>query len=595
MNETITGLSKSHNCTDINKALAGTEVTVMGWVHKRRDFGKLMFVALRDRSGIVQILVDGNEADEVLFNKANSLKPEYVIAAKGIVQLRAEGNINPDMETGEVEIAVKELRILSEAETPPFHIQNAQDVKDDIRLKYRYLDLRNPELQGNIILRHKTAQIIRSFLNEEAFIEVETPMLTKSTPEGARDYLVPSRVHQGEFYALPQSPQLFKQLLMVSGLEKYYQIVKCFRDEDLRADRQPEFTQIDMELSFVDAEDIMSLNERLIQKVFKETLSVDVKLPFDRMPYKEAMERFGSDKPDTRFGLELVNLTDIVRDTEFVVFKSAIESGGSVRCINAKGMGAIPRKQIDALVELSKTYGAKGLAWVAVNNEGQMKSSIGKFFTDEEMQKILDTANCENGDLILICADSNQVVFTVLGSLRSYVAKKLELYNEDQYNFLWVTDFPLLEWSEEEQRYFAMHHPFTSPLEEDIALLETDPKKVRAKAYDMVVNGVELGGGSVRIHQREVQQKMLNLLGFSDEEAERRFGYLLTAFKYGVPPHGGLAFGFDRLMMLLCKADSLRDVIAFPKVKDASCPLTQAPSKVDSSQLEELGLRTCEQ
>lgn len=590
MGEAMTGLKRSHMCCDIGEELIGSEVTVMGWVQRRRDLGQLIFIALRDRTGIVQAVVDGNNSDKELFNKAETIRSEYVVAVKGKVAPRTEGNVNKNMKTGAIEIIASELRILSESETPPFQVEDEITVKDDLRLKYRYIDLRRPSQFKNIEIRHRAAQAIRKFLNAEGFLEIETPILGKSTPEGARDYIVPSRVHNGNFYGLPQSPQLFKQLLMVSGMDRYYQIAKCFRDEDLRADRQPEFTQIDMELSFVDVDDVMEVNERLIKTVFKEMLDVDIKLPLDRMKYKDAMERYGSDKPDVRFGMELNNITEIVKDTEFVVFKSAIEAGGSVRAINANGCGSFPRKKIDSLVEFVKTYKAKGLAWIVVNDDGSLKSQIAKFFTPEKLQEIVDAMGGKPGDLILICADKDKVVFDSLGALRCEIAKRLELTKPNEYSFLWVTEFPMFEWDEEENRYVAEHHPFTCPMDEDIALLDTDPSKVRAKAYDMVLNGFELGGGSIRIHRRDIQQKIFNLLGFSAEEAQERFGFLLDAFKYGVPPHGGLAFGFDRIIMLMTGATSIRDVMAFPKVKDASCPMTDAPNLVDQKQLDELGI-----
>jgi len=590
MGEAMTGLKRSHMCCDISENLIGSEVTVMGWVQRRRDLGQLIFIALRDRTGIVQAVVDGNNSDKELFNKAETIRSEYVIAVKGKVAPRTEGNVNNNMKTGAIEIIASELRILSESETPPFQVEDEITVKDDLRLKYRYIDLRRPSQFKNIEIRHRTAQAIRKFLNEEGFLEIETPILGKSTPEGARDYIVPSRVHNGSFYGLPQSPQLFKQLLMVSGMDKYYQIAKCFRDEDLRADRQPEFSQIDMELSFVDVDDVIEVNERLIKTVFKEMLDVDVQIPLKRMKYKDAMERYGSDKPDIRFGMELNDITEIVRDSEFVVFKGAIESGGSVRAINASGCGNFPRKKIDSLVEFVKTYKAKGLAWIAVNEDGSLKSQIAKFFTPEKLQEIVNAMEGKPGDLILICADKDKVVFDSLGALRCEIAKMLELTRPNDYSFLWVTEFPMFEWDEEEKRYVAEHHPFTCPMDEDLQLLDTNPGKVRAKAYDMVLNGFELGGGSIRIHRRDIQQKIFNLLGFSTEEAQARFGFLLDAFKYGVPPHGGLAFGFDRIIMLMTGATSIRDVMAFPKVKDASCPMTDAPNVVDQKQLDELGI-----
>ena len=590
MGEAMTGLKRSHMCCDVSEELIGSEVTVMGWVQRRRDLGQLIFIALRDRTGLVQAVVDGNNSAPELFKKAESVRSEYVLAIRGKVAPRTEGNVNKNMKTGAIEIIAEELRILSESETTPFQVEDEITVKDDLRLKYRYIDLRRPCQLKNMILRHKTAQVIRNFLSDEGFLEIETPVLGKSTPEGARDYLVPSRVHPGSFYGLPQSPQLYKQLLMVSGMDRYYQIAKCFRDEDLRADRQPEFTQVDMELSFVDVDDIIDVNERLIKKVFKEILDVDVPIPMQRMKYKDAMERYGSDKPDVRFGMELHNITDIVRGTEFAVFKNAIEAGGSVRAINANGCGHYPRKQIDSLVEFVKTYKAKGLAWIVVNDDGSLKSQIAKFFTPEKLQEIVDALEGRPGDLILICADADRIVFDSLGALRCEIARRQELTRPDDFRFLWVTEFPMFEWDDEENRYVAEHHPFTCPMDEDLPLLDTDPSKVRAKAYDMVLNGFELGGGSIRIHRRDIQQKIFSLLGFSDEDAQERFGFLLDAFKYGVPPHGGLAFGFDRIIMLMTGSSSIRDVIAFPKVKDASCPLTDAPGTVDDKQLDELGI-----
>lgn len=590
MGESLTGLKRSCMCANVSEAMIGQEVTVMGWVQRRRDLGQLIFIALRDKTGLVQIAIDGNTAEKELFAKAETVRSEYVLAVKGLVAARTEGNINPNMKTGKIEIIAKELRILSESETTPFQIEDNITVKDDLRLKYRYLDLRRPSQLKNLILRHKVVQVMRNFLDSENFLEIETPVLGKSTPEGARDYLVPSRVHPGNFYGLPQSPQLYKQLLMVSGMDRYYQIAKCFRDEDLRADRQPEFTQVDMELSFVEIEDIMDINERMMQKVFKDMLNVDIKLPLPRMTYAEAMERFGSDKPDVRFGMELKNISDVVAGTEFVVFKSALENGGSVRAINAKGCGSFPRKKIDSLVEFVKTYRAKGLAWIVVNEDGSLKSQIAKFFTPEKMQEIVDAMEGKPGDLILICADKDKVVFDSLGALRLELSRMLELTRPDDFAFLWITEFPMLEWDEEENRYVAVHHPFTAPMDEDLELIDTNPGAVRAKAYDIVLNGYELGGGSIRIHRRDIQQKMFELLGFTQEDAQERFGFLLDAFKYGVPPHGGLAFGLDRIIMLMSGASSIRDVIAFPKVKDASCPMTDAPGVVEEKQLDELGI-----
>ena len=589
MGESMTGLKRSHMCGDVTENLAGSKATVMGWVQSRRDLGQLIFIALRDRTGIVQAVVDGS-AEKELFEKAETIRSEFVVSITGTVTLRTAENINENMKTGHVEIIAEDLRILSESETTPFQIEENITVNDELRLKYRYLDLRRPNIFRNIKLRHDVTHVVRDFLDKEGFLEIETPMLTRSTPEGARDYLVPSRVHPGNFYALPQSPQLFKQLLMVSGMDKYFQIARCFRDEDLRADRQPEFTQIDMELSFIDIDDILDVNERLIKRVFKEVLGVDVKTPFRRMTWKEGMERFGSDKPDMRFGMELKDLSEIVKDTEFVVFKNALEAGGSVRAINAEGCGKMPRKQIDQLVEFVKTYKAKGLAWIVVNEDGSIKSQIAKFFTDEKMAEIVKAMDGKPGDLILICADKNKVVFDALGALRLEMAKRLDLTRPDDYNFLWITEFPMFDWSEEENRWVAEHHPFTSPMDEDLELLDTNPGAVRAKAYDMVLNGVELGGGSIRIHRQDIQKKIFELLGFSDEEAYNKFGFLLNAFKYGVPPHGGLAFGLDRMVMLMAGASTIRDVIAFPKVKDASCLLTDAPNVVDQVQLDELDI-----
>lgn len=591
MGETMHGLKRTHRCTEINNQHIDKNVTVMGWVQRRRDLGGVIFIDLRDRSGLLQIVFDISSIGEEGFKKAEKLRSEFVIAVEGIVENRSEETINPNLKTGTIEIRANKLRILSEAETPPFQIEENSNVKEDLRLKYRYLDLRRPDLQKNLIMRHKVASITRSFLNEKGFLEIETPMLTKSTPEGARDYLVPSRVHPSNFYALPQSPQIFKQLLMLSGYDRYYQIVKCFRDEDLRADRQPEFTQIDMELSFVDVDDIININEKLLQKLFKEVVNIDISLPIEKLTYQEAMDRFGSDKPDTRFGMELIDLTETVKDCGFKVFADVVKNGGSVRAINAKGCGNFPRRTIDALGEFTKTYGAKGMAWIVINEDGTYKSAITKFFTDEEVEKIIEKVNGQPLDLIMFAADNNDIVYDVLGNLRLEVARRLELLNKDEYKFVWVTEFPLLEWSREQKRFVAKHHPFTMPMDEDIHLLETKPEKVRAKAYDICLNGVEIGGGSIRIYQRDVQENMFEVLGFSKEEAYERFGFLLDAFKYGVPPHGGLAYGLDRMVMLMAKEDSIRDIIAFPKVKDASCPMTEAPSTVEEHQLEELSLK----
>ena len=590
MAESMKGLHRTHRCTEVSSKNVNETVTVMGWVQKSRNKGGIIFVDLRDRSGILQVIFEEDKCGSESFAKAEKLRSEYVVAITGEVALRA-GGINKNLATGDIEIIAKDIRILSEAETPPFPIEENSKTKEEVRLKYRTLDLRRPDLQRNLILRSKVVSIIRNFLAEEGFLEIETPILNKSTPEGARDYLVPSRVHPGSFYALPQSPQLFKQLLMAAGYDRYYQVAKCFRDEDLRADRQPEFTQIDMELSFVDIEDVLDVNERLLARVFKEAIGVDVPLPLQRMTWAEAMERFGSDKPDIRFGMELVNVTDVVKDCDFVVFKGAIENGGSVRGINVKGQGAMPRKKIDALVDFAKGYGAKGLAYIAIHEDGSIKSSFAKFMKDEEMDALVKAMDGQPGDLLLFAADRDKIVFSVLGALRCEMADQLELVSKDDYRFLWVTEFPVFEWSDEENRYMAMHHPFTMPMEEDLDLLDTDMGKARAKAYDIVLNGVELGGGSVRIHQDDIQEKMFKLLGISEEDAHDRFGFLLTAFKYGVPPHAGLAFGLDRMIMLMTGADSIRDVIAFPKVKDASCLMSNAPDKVDAKQLEELCIK----
>ena len=589
MAESMIGLKRSHRCTEVSNANIGEEITVMGWVQKRRNLGSLIFIDLRDRSGILQIVFDENDVQKEGFEKAETLRSEFVIAVKGMVTKRG-GAINENLKTGDIEIRATELRILSEALTPPFPIEDGITTKDDLRLKYRYLDLRRPCLQKNLIMRSKTATLVRTFLDKEGFLEIETPMLTKSTPEGARDYLVPSRVHPGNFYALPQSPQLFKQLLMCSGYDRYFQIVKCFRDEDLRADRQPEFTQIDMELSFVDVDDVIDVNERLLAKMFKEILDVDVQLPIQRMTWQEAMDRFGSDKPDTRFGMELKDVSSVVAGCGFGVFTGALENGGSVRGINAEGQGAMPRKKIDALVEVAKTYGAKGLAYLAINEDGTYKSSFSKFMTEEELAKLVEAMNGKPGDLLLFATDKNDVVWAVLGALRLHIAEELGLLDKNQFNFLWITEFPLLEWNEEQNRFVAKHHPFTMPMDEDLQYLDSDPGRVRAKAYDIVLNGTEIGGGSVRIYQSDVQEKMFEVLGFTKEEAYERFGFLLNAFKYGVPPHAGLAYGLDRLIMLMAKEDSIREVIAFPKIKDASCLMTDAPNVVDDKQLEELAI-----
>ena len=589
MSESMQGLHRTHRCTELSSANIGEKVTVMGWVQKRRNLGSLIFIDLRDRSGILQIVFDETSVGAEGFAKAEELRSEYVIAVEGRVNKRSAA-VNENLKTGEIEILATSIRILSESQTPPFQIEENSQTKDEIRLKYRYLDLRRPDIQRNLMLRSKVMKLMRDFMANEGFIEIETPILCKSTPEGARDYLVPSRVHPGSFYALPQSPQLYKQLLMASGYDRYFQIAKCFRDEDLRADRQPEFTQADMELSFVDVDDVIDVNERLLQYVFKEAIGVDIALPLPRMPWQEAMDRFGSDKPDTRFGMELTDVSDVVKDCGFAVFTGALEAGGSVRGINVEGQGAMPRKKIDKLVEFAKGYGAKGLAYLCINEDGSYKSSFAKFMTEEELAALVAKMNGKPGDLLLFAADKNKIVWNVLGALRLELGEELGLMDENQYNFLWITEFPLLEWSDEENRFMAMHHPFTMPMEEDWANIDSDPGSVRAKAYDIVLNGTELGGGSVRIHQSDIQEKMFEVLGFTKERAHEQFGFLLDAFSYGVPPHAGLAYGLDRMVMHMVHADSIRDVMAFPKVKDASCLMTQAPGTVDPKQLEELGI-----
>lgn len=589
MAESMKGLKRTCRCAELSEANEGQEVTVMGWVQKQRNKGGIIFVDVRDRSGILQVIFEDGEIDAEGFAKAEKLRSEFVVAVNGTVSKRS-GAVNENLETGAIELRAKEIRVLSESETPPFPIEADSKTKEELRLKYRFLDLRRPDLQKNLMMRSRVTTLVRQFLAEEGFLEIETPMLTKSTPEGARDYLVPSRVHPGTFYALPQSPQLFKQLLMCSGYDRYFQIARCFRDEDLRADRQPEFTQIDMELSFVDEEDVMDVNERLLQKLFKEVLDVEISLPIQRMTWQEAMDRFGSDKPDLRFGMELCDVSEIVKGCGFGVFTSALENGGSVRGINAKGQGNMPRKKIDAFVKFAKEYGAKGLAYLAVNEDGTYKSSFSKFMEEDEMAQLVSAMKAEAGDLLFFAADVNKVVYDVLGNLRLEIARNLDLLKKEEYKFVWVTEFPEFEYSEEQGRYVAMHHPFTMPMEEDIPLLKEYPEKVRARAYDIVLNGTELGGGSIRIHQNDVQEAMFEALGFTKENANKQFGFLLEAFKYGVPPHAGLAYGLDRLIMLMAKQDSIRDVIAFPKVKDASCLMTDAPNVVDGKQLEELCL-----
>ena len=594
MAESMSGMKRSHRCTEVSSANIGENVTVMGWVQKSRNKGGIIFVDLRDRSGILQIIFEESDCGQENFEKAEKLRSEFVIAVEGRVEARS-GGVNENLATGAIEVRAKALRILSESATPPFPIEENSKTKEELRLKYRYLDLRRPDIQRNLMTRSRVATLTRAFLAEEGFLEIETPTLIKSTPEGTRDYLVPSRVHPGSFYALPQSPQLFKQLLMCSGYDRYFQLARCYRDEDLRADRQPEFTQIDMELSFVDVDDVLDVNERLLQKLFKEICGIDIELPLQRMTWQEAMDRFGSDKPDLRFGMELKNVSDVVKNCGFGVFTSALAAGGSVRGINAEGQGHMPRKKIDALVEYAKGFGAKGLAYAAIGEDGSVKSSFAKFMTEEEMAALVSAMDGKPGDLLLFAADKNKVVYDVLGNLRLELARQLDLLKKDDFKFLWVTEFPLLEYSEEENRFVAMHHPFTMPMEEDLQYIDTDPGRVRAKAYDIVLNGVEMGGGSVRIHQADIQSKMFEVLGFTQERANEQFGFLLEAFKYGVPPHAGLAYGLDRMVMLMVGADSIRDVIAFPKVKDASCLMTEAPSPVDEKQLKELGIEVAPQ
>ncbi len=589
MPESMKGLKRSCRCAELTTDDVGKTVTVMGWVQRNRDKGGIIFVDLRDRSGIIQIIFEEKDCGSETFEKAGKLRSEYVIAVTGKVEKRS-GAANPNLTTGEIEVRAESLRILAESETPPFPVEENSRTKEELRLRYRYLDLRRPDMQRNIMLRSRIAAVTRRFLTDEGFIEIETPTLIKSTPEGARDYLVPSRVHQGSFYALPQSPQLFKQLLMCSGFDRYFQLARCYRDEDLRADRQPEFTQIDMELSFVDVDDVIDINERLLHTLFKEILDVDVPLPIPRMTWNEAMDRFGSDKPDLRFGMELKDVSDVVKDCGFSVFTGALEAGGTVRGINVKGQAQMPRKKIDALTEFARGYGLKGLAYICVMPDGSIKSSFSKFMTEDELKGLINTMEAEPGDLCLFAADKKKLVLEVLGALRVEMAGQLGLLKKDDFKFVWITEFPLLEYSEEEGRYVAMHHPFTMPMEEDWDRIDSDPGSVRAKAYDIVLNGNEIGGGSVRIHQSDIQSKMFEVLGFTPERAEDQFGFLLEAFKYGVPPHAGLAYGLDRLVMLMSGADSIREVIAFPKIKDATCLLTDAPTPVDPAQLAELGI-----
>lgn len=589
--ETMAGLKRTHMCGTLKKENAGERVVLCGWVARNRKLGGLDFVTLRDRSGIIQLSFN-DETDSAVFEKATQLKSEYVIAAVGEVALRTEKNINPDMETGEIEVLVSELRVLNGSETPPFYIEEGIDTNDALRLKYRYLDIRRPDMQRNLIMRHKIAKIARDYFDENGFLEIETPILTKSTPEGARDYLVPSRVHPGNFYALPQSPQQYKQLLMLGGYDRYFQIARCFRDEDLRADRQPEFTQLDMELSFIDIDTIININEGFLKRVFKEVLNIDVQTPFLRLPYREAMNRFGSDKPDMRFGMEFVDISDEVKDCGFKVFSGAIENGGSVRCIVAEGLSSkLTRKTLDSLAEYVKTYRAKGMAWIVVEEDGSLRSQITKFLDEDTVSAILDKTGAKPGDGVLIIADKDSVVYDALGNLRLEVARRFDLIDKNKYSFLWVTEFPLLEYSEEEDRYVAMHHPFTHPFDEDIDKLETAPGEVRAKAYDIILNGSEIGGGSLRIYNAALQEKMFKALGFTHEQAWERFGYLMQAFKYGTPPHGGLAYGLDRLAMIMAGCDSIRDVIAFPKVQNASELMMHSPDIVDQQQLDDLCIK----
>ena len=589
MAESMQGLKRTHRCGELSAANVGETVTIMGWVQKNRNKGGLVFTDVRDRSGIIQVVCEEGTTDAAIIEKAASLRAEYVVAVVGKVERRS-GAVNDKIATGEIEVIPSELRVLSESQTPPFPIEENSKTKEDIRLKYRYLDLRRPDLQRNLRMKSQVMTLTRQFFSDEGFLEVETPMLGKTTPEGARDYLVPSRIHPGSFYGLPQSPQLYKQLLMCSGVDRYIQIARCFRDEDLRADRQPEFTQIDMELSFVDVDDVIEVNEKYLKKLFKEVLNVDVQLPIQRMTWQEAMNRYGSDKPDLRFGMELKDVSDVVKDCGFAVFTGALENGGSGRGINANGQGSMPRKKIDKLTAFVKDYGAKGLAYVALQEDGTVKSSFAKFMTDEQMDALVKAMDGEPGDLLLFAADKNKVVWDSLGALRVELAKQLELLDKNEYRFVWITEFPLLEWSEEQNRFVAMHHPFTMPMEEDIQYIESDPGRVRAKAYDIVLNGNEIGGGSVRIFQDDIQEMMFKALGFTKEQAYSQFGFLLDAFKYGVPPHAGLAYGLDRLVMLMAKQDSIRDVIAFPKIKDASCLMTEAPTPASEKQLEELSL-----
>lgn len=587
----MTNQKRSHHCGVLGKDMAGQHVILCGWVSKRRDHGGLIFIDLRDRSGIVQIVVDPDTAGSS-FKTAEDIRNEYVIKVSGTVRMRDEATVNANIATGMIEVMAEEIEVLNSAKTPPFYIQDNIDTDENLRLKYRYLDLRRPEMQRNLILRHKVTKLMRDYLDSRDFLEIETPMLTKSTPEGARDYLVPSRVNPGKFYALPQSPQIFKQLLMVAGMERYFQIARCFRDEDLRADRQPEFTQLDMEMSFMEVDEILELMEGLIAYIFEGALGKKIQVPFQRLTWDEAMDRYGSDKPDLRFGMELINMVEAVKDSDFKVFNNIIENGGIVKAINVKGYAAIPRRELDGLVDFVGIYGAKGLAWMQIQEDGSVKSPIAKFFSEAHLANILKTAAAEPGDLLLFVADKPAVVAQALGALRIEMAKRRDLIDHDALAFTWVVDFPMFEYDEEEKRYVAMHHPFTAPRDEDLPLLQTDPGKVYAKAYDMVLNGTEIGGGSIRIHRRDVQKQVFSAIGLTDEQAAEKFGFMMNAFEYGAPPHGGLAFGLDRLIMIMAQRDSIRDVIAFPKTQSAACLMTQAPNDVDEKQLRELHIKT---
>ena len=589
--DTMQGLKRTHNCGVLRKEQVGSEVVLCGWVSRRRDHGGLIFVDMRDRSGLVQIVFDEAVMPAGTFHEAESLRSEFVLSIRGAVRARSEDTVNPNMETGEVEIVVSELHILNKAKTPPFYIQDGIDVDEMIRLRYRYLDLRRPEMQANMILRHRVTKLMRDFFDRNGFLEIETPMLCKSTPEGARDFLVPSRLNAGEFYALPQSPQIFKQLLMVSGFEKYFQIVRCFRDEDLRADRQPEFTQLDIEMSFMDQDSILSLMEEMVKELFEKSIGANIEIPIPRMSWDEAMERFGSDKPDLRFGMELQDITDYVGGSEFNVFNAVLEMGGRVKVINVEGYANIPRRELDGLVSYVQGYGAKGLAWIQYTEEG-VKSPFKKFYSDETFERIKNAVGAKTGDLLLVVADQPAVVAQALGELRLEMGRRRNLIDPDALSFLWVVDFPMFEYSAEEKRYKAMHHPFTAPRDEDIPLLQTDPGRVKANAYDMVLNGVEIGGGSLRIYRSDLQEQVFETLGLSPEEAREKFGFMMNAFEYGTPPHGGLAFGLDRLVMLMAKRRSIRDVIPFPKTQSASDVMCEAPSPVEEKQLRELYIRT---